>query len=171
MCGNWCYNVCGRTSAERSGLGIREDNIDNFIAATDKLLKDMSDEPMYYVDYIYNGVDIKSSNILLIASLEDLWGKDMDESLVAIENLKITKDMITLMSPDKKPTLKISLPDKISLIKFNSNQEEYENLLSDTGSININIIGKCSKNEWMGNISAQILIEDYEIIGKSKYCF
>ena len=72
MCGNRCYNVCGRTSAEHSGLGIREDNIDNFIAATDKLLKDMSDEPMYYVDYIYNGVDIKSSNILLIASLEDL---------------------------------------------------------------------------------------------------
>lgn len=171
MCGNRCYNVCGRTSAERSGLGIREDNIDNFIAATDKLLKDMSDEPMYYVDYIYNGVDIKSSNILLIASLKDLWGKDMDESLIAIENLKITKDMITLMSPDKKPTLKISLPDKISLIKFNSNQEEYEKLLSDTGSININVIGKCSKNEWMGNISAQILIEDYEIIGKSKYCF
>lgn len=171
MCGNRCYNVCGRTSAEHSGLGIREDNIDNFIAATDKLLKDMSDEPMYYVDYIYNGVDIKSSNILLIASLEDLWGKDMDESLIAIENLKITKDMITLMSPDKKPTLKISLPDKISLIKFNSNQEEYEKLLSENGSINVNIIGKCSKNEWMGNISAQIIIEDYEIIGKSKYCF
>ena len=171
MCGNRCYNVCGRTSAERFGLGIREDNIDNFIAATDKLLKDMSDEPMYYVDYIYNGVDIKSSNILLIASLEDLWGKDMDESLIAIENLKITKDMITLMSPDKKPTLKISLPDKISLIKFNSSQEEYENLLSDTGSINVNIIGKCSKNEWMGNISAQIIIEDYEIIGQNRYCF
>lgn len=171
MCGNQCYNVCGRTSAERSGLGIREDNIDNFIAATDKLLKDMSDEPMYYVDYIYNGVDIKSSNILLIASLEDLWGKDMDESLIAIENLKITKDMITLMSPDKKPTLKIFLPDKISLIKFNSSQEEYEKLLSENGSINVNIIGKCSKNEWMGNISAQIIIEDYEIIGQNKYCF
>ena len=74
------------------------------------------------------------------------------------------------MSPDKKPTLKITLPNKISIIKFNSSQEEYEKLQSD-GYVELNIIGKCNINSWMGNITPQVLVEDFEIIGQSKYNF
>ena len=50
------------------------------------------------------------------------------------------------MSPDKKPTLKITLPNKITLIKFGSSQEEYNSLLTD-GYIKMNIIGRCNANE------------------------
>ena len=53
----------------------------------------MSDEPIYFVDYIYKGVDVQPQNILDIASLNDLWGKDMEESLITIEDLKVSKDM------------------------------------------------------------------------------
>jgi hypothetical protein len=90
--------------------------------------------------------------------------------LICVENLKVTKENLTLMSPDKKPTLKITLPNKLSFIKFGSSQEEYEKLLSE-GYIEINLIGKCNANEWMGRVTPQILIEDYEIIGMSKYNF
>lgn len=152
------------------GLGIPKNQISLFLEKTDDILKDVSDEPVYYVDYIYNGVDVSEQNILDIASLSDLWGKDIDESMIAIESLKITKDMLTLMSPDKKPTLKITLPNKVSLIKFNSSQEEYESLSSD-GYVEIELVGRCNENKWMNYINAQILIEDYNIIGKSKYCF
>ena len=74
------------------------------------------------------------------------------------------------MSPDKKPTLKITLPNKIALIKFGSSQEEYNSLLTD-GYIKMNIIGRCNANEWAGNITPQVLIEDWEITGESKYDF
>lgn len=152
------------------GLGIPENQINTFLEETDKLLKDMSDEPIYFVDYIYKGVDVQPQNILDIASLNNLWGKDMDESLIAIEDLKVSKDMLTLMSPDKKPTLKITLPNKVALIKFGSSQEEYESLLSE-GYISLNIVGKCNANTWMNYTTAQIYIEDYEIMGQAKYCF
>lgn len=153
------------------GLGIAASQIDNFIKKTDELLKDMSDEPIYYVDYIYEGYNVNPENILDIASLDDLWGKEMDEALVAIKDLKVTKDMITLMSPDKKPTLKITLPNRVALIKFNSNEDEYENLLSEEGYIAIDIVGRCNQNNWMGNIYPQILIEEYQIVGQCKYIF
>ena len=153
------------------GLGIAAWQIDNFIKRTDELLKDMSDEPIYYVDYIYEGYNVNPENILDIASLDDLWGKEMDEALVAIKDLKVTKDMITLMSPDKKPTLKITLPNRVALIKFNSNEDEYENLLSEEGYIAIDIVGRCNQNNWMGNIYPQILIEEYQIVGQCKYIF
>ena len=152
------------------GLGVAAENIDSFIQKTDELLKDMSDEPLYYVDYIYEGNRINDQNILDIASLEDLWGKDMDEAYVAIKDLKVDKNMLTLMSPDKRPTLKITLPNKVALIKFGSSQEEYESLLSE-GYVKLDIVGRCKRNEWNGWITPQILIEEYQITGQSKYIF
>ena len=152
------------------GIGIKQENIEKFIELTDEALKDMEAEPLYYVDYIFKGVDVKPETILEIAGLNDLWGQDIDESLICVENLKVTKENLTLMSPDKKPTLKITLPNKLSFIKFGSSQEEYEKLLTE-GYIELNVIGRCNANEWNGNITPQILIEDYEIIGQSKYNF
>ena len=128
------------------GISIKKAYIDKFIELTDEALKDLQSEPLYYIDYIFKGVDVKAETILDIANLNDIWGQDMDESLICVENLKVTKDNLVLMSPDKKPTLKITLPNKLSFIKFGSSQEGYENLLSD-GYVEINVIGKCNQNE------------------------
>lgn len=152
------------------GLGIEEHNIQSFIDATNEMLKDMSEEPLYYVDYIYDGGNVNPQNILDIADMNSYWGKDIDESLIAIKGLKVTKDMVTLMSPDKTPTLKIVLPNKVSIIKFGSSQEEYEKLATD-GYIEMDIIGKCNKNVWNGWVNAQVMLESYEIIDSSKYYF
>lgn len=152
-------------SEEVFGEGIYQ-----FIDYTNDILKDVSSEPIYLVDYIYDGYNVDPQNIIDIAKLEELWGKDVDEPFVAIKDLKVTKDMVQLMSPDKKPTLKITLPNKVSLIKFNSSQEEYEKFISD-GYVCIDVIGKCNKNEWNGFVNAQIFIEDYEIVDSSKYFF
>ena len=131
----------------------------------------MESDPIYRVDYIYKGVDVSEQNILDIASLNDLWGQDIEESLICIEDLKVSADMIRIMGLEKgKPTLKITLPNKISLIKFGSSEEEYNSLLSE-GYMSLNIIGKCDVNEWNGVKYPQIMIEDYEITGKSKYNF
>lgn len=152
------------------GLGISANNIDKFISATNEALKDMPTEPIYYVDYIYNGKNVNSQNILDIARMDKFWGQGVSESLIAIEHLKVTKDIVTLMSPDKSPTLKITLPNNVSIIKFGSGEEEYNKFVSE-GYIEINAIGKANLNEWNGNVSAQIMLEDYEIIDSSKYYF
>lgn len=147
------------------GLGLPAEKVDAFIAYTNEVLKNMASEPVYYVDYIYDGKNVNPNNIIEIAEMEYLWGKDLDEPFIAIENLFITSDMVTLMSPDKKPTLKITLDNGVSLIKFNSSQEEYESFLSSKSycSKKVSLIGRCNKNEWNGWITPQILIEDYDI--------
>lgn len=153
------------------GLSIPAENVQDFLKLTDIAFANMSSEPLYYVDYIYKGVDVKPEDILDIASLNNIWGKDVEEALIAIEDLKVSKEMVTLMGKDKgKPTLKITLPNKISLIKFGSSEEEYNSLVTE-GYIKLNIIGKCNKNEWMGRISPQIFIEDMEETGRNKYNF
>ena len=153
------------------GMCITTDNIDDFLAATDKALVNMSSEPIYYVDYIYNGADIHPTDILEISDLDSLWGKDMDEPLVAIKEIKISKDMVTVYRKSSN-TLKITLPNKVSLMKFNATDEECEALENHTGAyVRLDIVGKCNKNEWMGNVSPQVFIEDYEITGYGKYLF
>lgn len=152
------------------GLGILQEKIPEFIESTNNALADMPDEAIYYVDYIFDGENVNKEVILDIGAMGSYWGKDMDESLVAIENLRVTENMVTLMSPDRKPTLKITLPNRTSIIKFNSSQEEYEQF-TQGGYVNVNIVGTCNRNEWNGNITPQVLVTDYEIVNTCKYAF
>ena len=131
----------------------------------------MNDEAIYYVDYIYDSNDIKGTDILEIAELEDLWGKDIDEPFIAVHGLKITPDMVTIY--DKRGyTIKIKTPSGVDIIKFRATEEECEIFQTNNkGFIEVDIIGRCSKNEWMGNISPQIFLEDFQVIDSNKYYF
>ena len=150
---------------------VAGDNIIQFLERTNEALSDISDEAIYYVDYIYDNVNVNPRHIEDIARYPELWGKDIDEPFVAIKGLKITKDMITLMSPDKSPTIKIALPNGVSLIKFNSSEEEFSTLFSEQGYIEVDIVGRCGMNERGYKPSPQIYIEDYEIVNRMKYIF
>lgn len=170
-----CFNtgLCEYAEGHQGafGISIPAQHISKFVELTDIALADMQSEPIYYVDYIYKGVDVNPENILTIASLDNLWGQGIDESWIVIEDLKVSKEMLTLMGLEKnKPTLKITLPNKISLIKFGSSEEEYYNLLTE-GYIQLNVVGRCNANEWNGRVTPQMLIEDYEIVGMNKYNF
>lgn len=152
------------------GIGIREHSIEKFIAATDLALRNMSNEPVYKVDYIYKGVNVDGEHILDIARLNDLWGKDIDEALVAVESVRVSKDMVNVYVK-KNNTLKITLPSKVSLMLFNAPDDLCDLLSNTSGYVELNIVGKCNANEWQGWVTPQIFIEDYEIVGESKYCF
>ena len=151
------------------GLGILEDNIENFVKATDLSLADMSDEPVYYIDHIFHGNDVDCNQVLEIANHPELWGSRMDEPYMMIEDLVVTNDMVNIYEK-KTNTLKITLPNGLALIKFNITDDERDMFKGD-GCIRLNIVGQCRKNEWMGNVSAQMEIKDYDIITQSKYYF
>ena len=63
------------------------------------------------------------------------------------------------------------MPNGINLIKFKATNEECYKLQNCNGYYEMNIIGRAHKNEWNGNIIAQILIEDYEIIDSKEWFF
>ena len=152
------------------GLSINEQNIDQFIRKTDIALQDMSSETMYYVDYIYTQSSINTSQILEIAEMDDFWGKDIDQPYIALQHIKIIPSMITVYQKTSN-TLKITLQNGLSLIKFKASDEECEKLQGNYGYYEMNIIGRCNKNEWNGYITPQLFIEQYEIIDSNKYYF
>lgn len=154
------------------GLGIPADKIEEFLAITDEMLKDMSDEPIYYVDYVYEDSSFAGQDILDIAYLNELWGKDMDEPKVALKGLKLKKEMVTVYNKKGALTLKITLPNRVSLIKFRAPEELCDMLQNQNpGYYTMNIIAECAANEYNGYVMPQLKIKDWEITGKSAWDF
>jgi single-stranded DNA-specific DHH superfamily exonuclease len=137
----WCQ---GHENA--FGMCLAEMSIEDFLTKTDAELATISAEPIYYVDYIYDNLDVNPSNILTIANLKGLWGKDMNEPYIAIERLKITPEMVNIYEKTSN-TLKISLLNDISIMKFNITNEEYELFTTIDGYIELNLVGTCKQND------------------------
>lgn len=149
------------------GFGIKEELIPSFIEQTDMLLKNVSTEPLYRIDYDLKETDQCQQIILDIAELNDLWGQDVERSFVNM-NFKITTTNFEFM---KSNTLKFTLPNGVSLIKFNGSEDEIETFSLSSGYIEVNAICKCNANKWNGNVYPQLMIEDYEIVNVAKYIF
>ena len=154
------------------GLGISDEKIEDFISYCDTALQDVEFSPSYKVDFIYSYNDIGLTRaVLSLGNHKELWGQEVSEPLLVVENIPITKNMITLMSKDKNPTLKIRLPNDVACIKFKSNQEEFESLYSENGCITVTIIGKPEINYYNYNSTPQIIIIDMEVVNRQQYYF
>ena len=156
--------------AAAMGVGIYKDKVNALIDYSNTVLANYDFSACYDVDYEYMSNDFKAQDIIDIGSMKSLWGKGVDEAMVVIKGIKITSNNITLMSANKNPTIKITLQNGTSLIKFGASQAEFESLKS-SGYTEIDVIGTCAINEWQGMITPQILIKDYEVVGKQDYYF
>ena len=148
------------------GYGIKEKNVPSFIKNIDLLLANVSTELLYRIDYDFKENENNNKRILDIANMNDYWGQDIDRAYVNI-NFKITNSNFKVM---KSNTLKFTLPNGLSIIKFGGTDEEIEKFTT-TGYLEVNAICKCNKNEWNNQVYPQLIMEDYEIIDSSKYFF
>lgn len=146
--------------ANAAGLGIALSHIGNFLEKFNEQYKDIDQTPTYWVDYIWNSRTIDGNKILDIAEL-NIYGQEIPESLIAVEDIYLRPEMITLMGLEKgHPTIKIQIGN-ISLIKFKASEELYEEMCGD--NMILTCVCKCNKNEWNGNVNPQLIIEDFEL--------
>lgn len=150
------------------GVSIRDEYFADFIKYANEKLKDVDFSPKYSSDVIYFANMVHGSEILKLADLGHIWGQGVEEPLIAITDIKVDRNNLNLFGS----TLKIALPsdEGISLVKFRSSNEEYESLYSELGCVTINVVGRCSRNSGWDD-KPQIIIEDYEIVGRTAYYF
>ena len=153
---------------EQFGGEILGESLYQFIDYTNEALKDMVSEPMYYVDYIFTSNEMDTDAVIEIADMGSIWSSSVDEPLIAVQNLKITKGMLNFY---KENTIKITMSNDLVLMLFNTDRETYEKFYSEDGYIEINAVCRCNKNEWGGRTTAQLFIEEYEIIDSCVYIF
>ena len=102
-----------------AGLGIEANHIEDFLYRIDQLLEDIPTNPVYRVDYDFKEIDNNNQIILDIASMNDFWGQDIDRAYVNI-NFKITNSNFQIM---KSNTLKFTLPNNLTIIKFDGTED------------------------------------------------
>lgn len=143
------------------GLSLPLENFYEFLDKTNEQYKGVDFKPVYLVDYVWKYDKVNPKYILDIAEL-NIYGQDIPESKVVVEDIVLDNVNVQLLGEAKgHPTIKISLPSGVDIMKFKSSREEFEEWTS--GEKKLTIVGTCSKNSWMGNVTPQILIDDFEL--------
>ena len=152
------------------GVAVRDENLAALKEYCKKELSACEFQKVYNVDAIIDARYLSGQDVLSIGDLKDLWGQDMEEPRIAIENLNINSSNIELLA--KGPTIKITPVDRedgLSYILFKTSEEVFNSLYTEYGLTTINVIGTCARNDWSN--TPQIIIEDFEIVKKQEYYF
>ena len=155
--------------ANAFGVIIDDDKIEPLKEYAKKALKDIDFSPNYKVDFIWDIDMINENDIYEIADFNYLWAQDVDEPLVAIENIRINNETIKFLGSGGN-TLRISVND-IGFLKFNLKPEEKAVLDPGSGCYVMDIVGRCARNIFNNTTSPQIQIEDFRIRKRQNYYF
>lgn len=160
----------GQGHANAFGITINYEDMSAFIDKTNEMLADIDFSPNYQVDAIIDYSRLTDSLVFEIANWAELWGQNLSEPLIAIEKVPANTETFALIGSNQK-TMRISHEtNKLNFIKFNLKDEE-KDALQRNEAFNLNIVGKFVLNNYMGVITPQVQIVDYEIISTRKWDF
>lgn len=126
------------------------------------LLKDVEiDVDEYEVDFIIPSEQFDTQVIYNIHKLKDLWSNNVEEPLIAITKISVNKEDIQLIGKNKN-TLKFKNRN-IDFIKFNYSEEEFKKVFNGECFV-MEVVGRCSINQWDGKEIPQFIIEDFNIL-------
>ena len=156
---------------EAFGIGIKEENLNKILEKADQELFMIDGSVKYDVDYIWDVKNIPENDVLTIASYKEIWGQQVDEPYIALENVMLTDDTVSFLGKTGK-TLRITIPHTdMTIIKFFCSDEEIEMLTPNGQTLIANAICYCDVNEWNGNRMGQFKLEDIEVTQQLAYYF
>lgn len=148
--------------ANAFGCFLLPDQADKIRAYSDEKLSMQSFEEVYQVDYWFKGSQYIDYDMLMsFAKQKFLWGNSIPQPKFAFSGIYNKKD-IFVMGKDKT-SLKLHY-GLIDFVAFNAQKYIDELLAQDEGSFTV--IGRPQINNYNGNISIQIMIDDMEVNAK-----
>ena len=148
--------------ANAAGASILDKDLRAFHAYANAALSNIDfNVGAYDVNFIRKAdADDLEDLITEIASCPELWGQKNPEPLICIKDIYVQPEDIKIMGANKD-TIKITLGD-IALMKFHAQSMIDE--LNKCNEIKMNVVGRANLNNWMGMVTPQLFIENYEII-------
>ena len=151
--------VSGHDNA--AGASIRDKDLADFHKYANEALKDIDfGENVYEVNFIRTAAEKDISNIIFdLDQYRYLYGQNIDEPLIYISDINLTKNDIQIIGKNAD-TVKFE-KFGITYIKFHA-----KDLINELGMYNemrVELVGRPNVNEWMGNYTPQIMIEDLEV--------
>jgi single-stranded-DNA-specific exonuclease len=151
------------------GIGITFNNIIEVNNIFNEQLKEVVFEDIYNVDFVIPTSSINKDFILDINKYSDIWGGGIDEPLITFTGMIIIADDVSIIG-EKQNTIKFTYRD-IEFIKFNCNEEQISKIKNTAKTVIVDVVGRCKANEYKGNISAQVMISDFNVKQTKKFVF
>lgn len=157
----------GKGHANAFGVNLDLKKKDEAINAMNHILKDVEYDSTYRVDFILDVEDVSVKLITDLGRFEDIICQGIEEPMLAIENISLTKDCFEIFGKNED-TVSFMI-DEIKYIQFkckegNSLYDWIQNAWDENDSVTFNIVGKPSINEYNGVRTPQIIIEDVVVI-------
>lgn len=160
---------CGHANAFGI-VGLDLDKKDEALEKLNNILHDVEYDSTYRVDFILDVEDVNIKLITDLARYEDIICQGIEEPMLAIENISLTKDCFEIFGKNED-TVSFMI-DEIKYIQFkckegNQLYDWIQNAWDENDSVTFNIVGKSSINEYNGVRIPQIVIEDVVVISTS----
>lgn len=151
------------------GIGITFNNIIEVNDIFNRKLKDVEFDDVYNVDFIIPSSGVTKDFVLNMSKYDDIWGGGIDEPLIAFTGLVVIADDINIIG-EKQNTIKFTYRD-IEFIKFNCNEEQITKIKNSSKTVELEVVGRCKANDFKGNVTAQVMISDFNVKKTKKFVF
>ena len=160
--------INGKGHANAFGIvDLPVDDKEKAINMMNSILRDTEYDSTYRVDFILDINHVTIPLIIKLSQFEDIICQGIDEPMLAIENISLTRDCFEVFGKNED-TISFMVNDiKYIQFKCKEGNQLYDFLQSawdDNDSITFNIVGKPSINEYNGIRTPQIIIEDVAVI-------
>lgn len=160
----------GKGHANAFGVNLDLDKKDEAINVMNNILRDVEYDFTYRVDFILDIEDVGIKLITELARFDDIVCQGIEEPMLAIENISLTKDCFEIFGKNED-TISFTI-DGIKYIQFKCKEgnplyDWIQNAWDENDSVTFNIVGKPSINEYNGVRTPQIVIEDVVVIDKN----
>lgn len=148
--------------ANAAGASILDSNLRAFHEYANEALKNINfNEGMYDVNFIRepNASDLEDL-VFDLAKDTSIWGQGNPEPMIFVPNIYLEAKDYKIIGTNKD-TVRFE-KNNVVFIKFHAT--DLIEKLQKCNEIKISVVGKPNINVWMGYESAQIMIEDYEVI-------
>ena len=157
----------GKGHANAFGVNLDLDKKDEAINVMNNILRDVEYDSTYRVDFILDIEDVGIKLITELARFEDIVCQGIEEPMLAVENISLTKDCFEIFGKNED-TISFMI-DEIKYIQFKCKEgnplyDWIQNAWDENDSVTFNIVGKPSINEYNGVKTPQIIIEDVVVI-------
>lgn len=156
----------GKGHANAFGVNLDLDKKDEAINVMNNILRDVEYDSTYRVDFILDIEDIGIKLITELARFEDIVCQGIEEPMLAVENISLTKDCFEIFGKNED-TISFTI-DEIKYIQFkckdgNPLYDFLQNAWSSDDCVTFNLVGKPTINEYNGIRTPQIIIEDVDV--------
>ena len=156
----------GKGHANAFGVNLDLDKKDEAINAMNNILRDVKYDSTYRVDFILDIEDVSIKLITELARFEDIVCQGIEEPMLAVENISLTKDCFEIFGKNED-TISFTI-DEIKYIQFKCKEgnplyDFLQNAWSSDDCVTFNLVGKPTINEYNGIRTPQIIIEDVNV--------